>query len=383
MLPSLTMTFLGGGTVPVNRTVPIIVPVSAGGVGAGVPAPAKVTQPITAGMTIPMAPTSLFIAFPQMMVRNSLPCEYKAQGFAVHRPAGRFVPRPARANRRCRPRWADHAGVSPNRRSCVAYLVICATALVVAALTLFSGFGLGTLLMPAFALFFPVKVAIAATAVVHLANSLFKVALIGKDADWGVVLRFGIPAALFAMLGAGLLGLLADIPPLARYTLGEAVHTVTPVKLVVAALMIGFAALEVVPQAGTLAFPPRYLPLGGALSGFFGGLSGHQGALRAAFLVRAGLTKEAFVGTTAVAAVIVDVSRLLVYGVTFVTKDVTLLQDEETMRLVAAGTLAAIVGSFLGVRLIKKVTMRTIQGLVAVMLALVGVALGAGLLPDR
>jgi uncharacterized membrane protein YfcA len=265
----------------------------------------------------------------------------------------------------------------------VAYLVICATALVVAALTLFSGFGLGTLLMPAFALFFPVKVAIAATAVVHLANSLFKVALIGKDADWGVVLRFGIPAALFAMLGAGLLGLLADIPPLARYTLGEAVHTVTPVKLVVAALMIGFAALEVVPQAGTLAFPPRYLPLGGALSGFFGGLSGHQGALRAAFLVRAGLTKEAFVGTTAVAAVIVDVSRLLVYGVTFVTKDVTLLQDEETMRLVAAGTLAAIVGSFLGVRLIKKVTMRTIQGLVAVMLALVGVALGAGLLPDR
>ena len=45
---------------------------------------------------------------------------------------------------------------------------------IVAALTLFSGFGLGTLLMPVFALFFPLEVAVGATAIVHLANSLFK-----------------------------------------------------------------------------------------------------------------------------------------------------------------------------------------------------------------
>ncbi|MBM4056021.1 MAG: sulfite exporter TauE/SafE family protein, partial [Planctomycetes bacterium] len=37
------------------------------------------------------------------------------------------------------------------------YLVICTVSLVVSALTLFSGFGLGTLLMPAFALFFPLE----------------------------------------------------------------------------------------------------------------------------------------------------------------------------------------------------------------------------------
>ncbi len=59
------------------------------------------------------------------------------------------------------------------------YIVICLVALLVSALTLFSGFGLGTVLMPAFALFFPVPVAIAATAVVHLANNLFKVVLVG------------------------------------------------------------------------------------------------------------------------------------------------------------------------------------------------------------
>ena len=36
----------------------------------------------------------------------------------------------------------------------MSYLIICTVALAVSGLTLFSGFGLGTLLMPVFALFF-------------------------------------------------------------------------------------------------------------------------------------------------------------------------------------------------------------------------------------
>lgn len=38
------------------------------------------------------------------------------------------------------------------------------------------------------ALFFPVPVGIAATAVVHLANNLFKFGLMSRDADWRVVM---------------------------------------------------------------------------------------------------------------------------------------------------------------------------------------------------
>jgi uncharacterized membrane protein YfcA len=68
-------------------------------------------------------------------------------------------------------------------------------------LTLFSGFGLGTILMPVFALFSPVPVAIAATAVAHLGNKLFKFGLMTRDADWRVVLRIGVPAAAAALLG--------------------------------------------------------------------------------------------------------------------------------------------------------------------------------------
>jgi acyl-CoA reductase-like NAD-dependent aldehyde dehydrogenase len=59
--------------------------------------------------------------------------------------------------------------------------------------------------------------------------------------------------------------------------------------------------------------PPGYLPVGGLLSGFFGGLSGHQGALRSVFLLRAGLTKESFIAT----------------GVTDVAEGVRLVDEEQ------------------------------------------------------
>ena len=87
--------------------------------------------------------------------------------------------------------------------------------------------------MPVFALFFPVTVAIPATAIVHLANNLFKVALVGRRANWSVLLRFAPAAALAAMVGAWLLGLLADLPPVAHYEfLGEP-REINPVQLTI------------------------------------------------------------------------------------------------------------------------------------------------------
>lgn len=81
-------------------------------------------------------------------------------------------------------------------------IIIASSAIVVSALTLFSGFGLGTLLMPVFTLFFPIEVAVAATAVVHGANNIFKIAVVGRHADKAMVVRFGIPAIIAAFAGA-------------------------------------------------------------------------------------------------------------------------------------------------------------------------------------
>jgi len=257
------------------------------------------------------------------------------------------------------------------------YLIICTTALAVSAVTLFSGFGLGTVLMPAFALFFPLPVAIAATAVVHLANNLFKLALLGRAANWSVVLRFGVPAAIAALAGATAMLGFAGFNAVAEYELFGRDLLVTPLKLTIGLLIVVFAALELSPSFAALAVPPKYLPLGGLLSGFFGGLSGNQGAFRSAFLIKAGLDKTAFVATGVVAAVIVDCVRLTVYGASYFTTRVEVL-PEDIVGLVIAATLAAFLGAFIGARLLEKVTLRAIQLIVAFGMIGIGSGLAAG-----
>jgi len=258
------------------------------------------------------------------------------------------------------------------------YIVVCLVAVFVSALTLFSGFGLGTVLMPAFALFFPVPVAIAATAVVHLANNIFKVFLVGKKADWSVVLRFAIPGAIAAFIGAALLNLFAHLTPLYSYKLFGRAHDVAVIKLVIGTLIIGFALFELLPRFNKLSFERKYLPLGGLLSGFFGGLSGNQGALRSAFLIKAGLDKEAFIGTGTVSAVIVDAARLLVYGLSFYASRFSDLTG--TWPLVFAATLAAFLGAFIGKRMLKKITLGAIQLIAGIMLIMIGLGMVSGLI---
>jgi len=260
----------------------------------------------------------------------------------------------------------------------MSYLVICSVAFAVSGLTLFSGFGLGTLLMPAFALFFPVPAAVAATAVVHLANNLFKTALVGRRADGSVVAKFALPGAAAAMVGAMLLNLFAQLPPVASYELGGRVFEILPVRLAIGILIAFFSLFDLLPRFETLAFDRKYLPLGGLLSGFFGGLSGLQGALRSAFLIKAGLNKEAFIGTNTVSSVVVDVARLLVYGLSFYTTRFVSLSSD-MLGLISAATLAAFVGAFIGARLTKKVTLRAVQMIVGVMLVTVGLGMATGI----
>ena len=258
------------------------------------------------------------------------------------------------------------------------YVVISVVAFVMSGVTLFSGFGLGTVLMPTFALFFPVPIAIAATAVVHLANNGFKLALVGRRANWTVVRRFSVPAAIAAVAGASLLSLFASLPTLGVYRLGGREFQVTAVKAVIGALIVVFAWLEASRRLERVAVPAQYLVLGGALSGFFGGLSGNQGAFRSAFLIKAGLDKQAFVGTGVVSAVIVDTVRLLVYGLSFWTQRFLELPGE-IMGVMAAAMGSAFLGAYIGARMLEQVTLHVVQVSIATMLMLVGVGLLTGL----
>jgi uncharacterized membrane protein YfcA len=255
----------------------------------------------------------------------------------------------------------------------VDYLLICLTAFLASGLTFFSGFGLGTLLVPVFALFFPIEIAIALTAIVHFLNNLFKLVLIGRHADKSIILRFGIPSMLAAVLGAWLLSSLSEQPAWGQYSMNDHVFYLTPVKSIIAVLMVLFAMFDLVPALKKLSFPVKYLPVGGLLSGFFGGLSGNQGALRSAFLVKTGIPKEAFIATGVVIACLIDISRLTVYS-----KNILAVQEQLNAGLIVAATLSAFLGAFLGSRLLKKVTIHFLQTLVGILLLLVALGLGLG-----
>lgn len=253
-------------------------------------------------------------------------------------------------------------------------IVISLAAFLVAILTFFSGFGLGTILTPVFMLFFPVDLAIALTGVVHFFNNIFKLFLVGRHADKAVLIRFGIPAVIAAIAGSWLLLNMTDLQPLFAYDAFGKHFEVYPVKFLISLLLIIFACMDLLPYFGKLHFGREKLPIGGILSGFFGGLSGNQGALRSAFLIKADLSKEAFVATAVVVSTFVDFTRLSMYATRFSSSELT-----DNWVLVVSATAAGIAGAYLGNKLLKKVTLRFLQVTTAIMLIVISIALGAGL----
>ena len=257
-------------------------------------------------------------------------------------------------------------------------IVICLVAFLTAILTFFTGFGLGTILMPVFAIFFPIEIAIAITGVVHFSNNLFKISLVGKRADKEVLYKFGIPAILASFAGAWLLIRITKMPSLLEYQLWGKNFEITPVKLIIALLLMVFSLLEILPSVQKVQFSRNKLAVGGVLSGFFGGLTGIQGAIRSAFLIKSGLSKEAYIATGVIIASLVDFTRLSVYASRI--KEANL---HEHLILIISATFAAMIGAFFGNKMLKKVTLRFVQILVAIMLFLIALALGAGIISNQ
>jgi uncharacterized membrane protein YfcA len=254
-------------------------------------------------------------------------------------------------------------------------LLVAFTVIAGSILTFFSGFGLGTLMLPVMALFFSVDLAVIATGIVHLANNLFKFGLVYKHIHFHTLWRFGLPAIVSAFFGAYLLRLTGQLPTIGEYALYGKVFSISALKVVIGLVMIFFAVIELSSRFSKWQVSREYLPVGGIISGFFGGLSGHQGAFRSAFLAKAGLTKEQFVGTSNAIAILIDVSRLSTYFTGFY-----LLKNELKEPVIYVAIIAAFLGTIIGQQLMKKVTLTFVQRTVAVLLITMGTLLIAGIL---
>lgn len=253
--------------------------------------------------------------------------------------------------------------------------LIPAVAFFASLLTFFSGFGLGTIMVPVFLLFFPVELAIALSGIIHLLNNMFKITLIWSYIDRKVLLRFGTAALFAAFLGALLLSILSETDGPVNYVLaGYQGHT-TYLNITIGVMLFIFALVELIPGVKLMNVSDNKLILGGLLSGFAGGLSGHQGALRTIFLVKAGLSAEAFIATGISIALIVDLTRIPIYFSTMDPQSIS-----ENASLLISATLSAFIGAVIGRRLLKKVKISALQTLVGVLILVVSVLLGFGII---
>jgi uncharacterized membrane protein YfcA len=239
-------------------------------------------------------------------------------------------------------------------------------------LTLYSGFGLGTLLLPVFSLFFEIETAVFLTAIVHFLNNLFKLFLLGKAASWKHVIRFGLPSIPAAFLGALLLHYINTDEALFSYYLGEQEIQIFSIKLIIGILILGFTLVEFLPGLRNYTFGEKWLATGGIISGFFGGLSGHQGALRTMFLLKSGLSKESFIATGIVIGCLIDFTRISTYlGQAWPAIEA---------KFIIIPCLCAFLGAFLGNKLLKKMTIDAVQKVIAILLIIFSLFMISGII---
>ena len=252
------------------------------------------------------------------------------------------------------------------------FLLICVVSFLASILTFFSGFGLGTLLLPVFSLFMPIELAVLATAIVHILNNALKFILIRNFIDKSVLLSFGITAVLGAFLGAIIQKTIGGSLFLYELVLFGSLNRVELLSFIIGILMLVFALLDLIPILKKISFGKGQFTVGGFLSGFFGGLSGHQGALRAAFLAKSHLKAEVFISTSVCLSLLIDATRIPIY----LSSNIQ-LQDQ--WLLITPACFFAFIGSYLGKKLFTKRKVQNIRIFVAVFLFLMGSAMIVGL----
>ncbi|MBX2860835.1 MAG: sulfite exporter TauE/SafE family protein [Vampirovibrio sp.] len=205
-----------------------------------------------------------------------------------------------------------------------------------------AGFGTGTLMTALLVLLlkFDTKSAILLVAGFHGVSSLLKTGLFFRAIDWKTVLTFGVPSLLLAGLGAYCWQWVPSIGLL--FLLGGMLCLISTRGL-------QGKSLWVLPDAF------HHPLLSGGLAGFITGLVGTGGAVRAFFLNRIGLIQEPYVATSAMIALMADISRLPVY---WHLEAANLGFSFSEIGVVVAGGLA---GILIGKRMVASMTAEKFQ----------------------
>jgi hypothetical protein len=230
-------------------------------------------------------------------------------------------------------------------------VVLCAIAAGVVAAV--SGFGIGSLLTPLFALQVGTKTAVAAVSLPHLIGTSLRFWHLRGSVDRRVFWRFGLTSAAGGLAGA-LLNARASSPAL---------------TVVFGSLLVFAGAVQMTGAAQRWTFHGSVAWIAGALSGLFGGLVGNQGGIRSAAMLGFELPKQRFVATSTAIALIVDAARMPVYLV------VERAQVAAIWPLVLVTILGVVGGTLVGERVLTMVPEARFKQIVGAIILLLGIAM--------
>jgi hypothetical protein len=212
------------------------------------------------------------------------------------------------------------------------------------------GFGIGSMLTPLLALRLGMDTAVAAVALPHAVATAIRCWRLRQSIDWTVLKRFGLLSAFGGLAGA-LVYTMLDAGALKRVLGGLLVLT--------SAAQFSGLATRWRPHGPTVAL----LGLG---SGFFGGVAGNQGGLRAAALSAFSLSPLAFVATSTATGLLVDAARAPVYLYNAGAALVSLWLP------IAVATAGVTVGTLLGERVLLGMSRERFRLVVAAAVGLLG-----------
>ena len=193
--------------------------------------------------------------------------------------------------------------------------------------------------------------ALGITALFHVFSNLSKIALFRKGIDRSLLLRMGLPAAIFVLLGAYL----------------SAFINSQVLEIVMAVFLLLLATTLLIKKTLHIQASTTHAVLGGVLSGFISGLLGTGGAIRGLTLAAFQLPMAVFIATSALIDLGIDCSRSVVYYYNgyIHAKDLYLLPIL---------LLVSIVGTYLGKKILERVAEQHFRLLVLVMIFLTGLS---------
>ena len=217
--------------------------------------------------------------------------------------------------------------------------IITLAAFIAAALTVPAGFGLSTMLTPLVLFIVSPHEAVAIVAIIHGVHNGWKLIVLKEHVDFEAFKRYGIWLVIGAVGGALLQ---SQVPQ-------------DPLLFIIGIFLVILPILTISEGWTGYRIPEANDRIGGFGSGFMGGLSGHQGALRAMFLKRRLSDKMSYAATASVLALCVDLTRIPVYIIFNETEII------ENFSLLLPLTISALLGVQVGKSFLERLKSDTIH----------------------